>query len=46
MPPSLIWAVQDGDVPKVKKVLKKLTVGKGKGRKKKGGTPTDFKGNG
>ena len=38
------------DVPKAKKVLKKLTVGKGKGKGKskgrktgsKGGTPTDF----
>ena len=45
-PPSLVKAVEKGDEAKVKKVFKKLTVGKskskGKGRKKKGGTPTDF----
>ena len=45
-PPSLVKAVIKDDVPKVNKVLQKLTVGKGKGksksRKKKGGTPIDF----
>ena len=34
-PPSLAKAVQKGDEKKVKKIFKKLTVGKGKGRKKK-----------